>query len=228
MVQSHPVPPQFFMKKEPLDDENIDELLLEIDDKHVILNAFITMSKYLSDELIEKNLMDDQVKRNATDIKLLKEAMHKMSEKRRANEIYFEGQIYDAYSKISEIFKSAEKSLIIIDSYAEITILDIVKRLENIEVDLITKRNNLLTKQDIKKYNRQYHNVHFYYDNSFHDRYFVIDRDLVYHCGSSVNEIGKKTFSINLISDKEVCRLLLAQVDKVIKDPEKAAVGPPQ
>ena len=215
------------MKEVPIDDENIDELLLEIDDKHVILNAFVTMSKYLSDELIEKSLMDDQVKRNSSDIKILKEALQKMSEKRRANEIYFEGQIYDAYSKISEIFKSAEKSLIIIDSYADITILDIVKRMENVEVDLITKKNNLLTKQDIKKYNRQYHNVHFYYDSSFHDRYFVIDRNLVYHCGSSVNKIGKKTFSINLISDKEVCRLLLSQIDKVIKDPEKSAIPQP-
>lgn len=186
-----------------------------------IMDAFVTMSKYVSEELIEKSLRDDaQMKRNTSDIKLLKNAFKKLFAKRRANEIYFEGQIYDAYSKISEIFKSAEKSLIVVDSYADITILDIVRRMENIQVDLITKQNSLLTRQDIRKYNRQYHNVKVYYDSSFHDRYFIIDRKEVYHCGASVNKIGYKTFSITLISDQEICRMLLKKIDKIIATAE--------
>ena len=107
------------------------------------------------------------------DIKLLKESFSKLEEKKKNNEIYFNGQIYDAYSKILDIFKNAKKELIIIDSYADNKILDIIKRLK-IEVIIITKKDNLLTDQDIEKYNKQYHNLKVIYDNTFHDRYFIL------------------------------------------------------
>ena len=101
---------------------------------------------------MEKSVCEDaQVKKNTSDIKLLKDAFKKLSAKRTASGIYFEGQIYDAYSKVSEIFHSAEKSLIIIDSYADLTILDIIRRMEDIKVSIITRVNGPLTRQDIKK-----------------------------------------------------------------------------
>ena len=84
------------------------------------------------------------------------------------------------------------------------------------KVIIITKQNNLLTKQDIEKYNKQYHNLKVIYNNSFHDRYFIIDDKEVYHCGTSVNRIGYKTFSINLINDKEVLNLLQNKLNKII------------
>ena len=71
-----------------------------------------------------------------------------MEEKKKVNEIYFDGQIYDAYFKILEIFKEAKKEIIIIDGYADNTILDIIKRLK-VNVIIVTKPNNLLTKQDV-------------------------------------------------------------------------------
>ena len=134
-------------------------------------------------------------------IKILQDTFNKLEEEKKLNEIYFEGQIYDAYSKILEIFKSAKNKIIIIDSYADNTLLDIIKRLK-MDVIIITKPNNLLTQQDIIKYNKQYHNLKVYYNNTFHDRYFIIDDEMVYHCGASINRIGYKTFSINLISDE--------------------------
>lgn len=84
------------------------------------------------------------------------------------------------------------------------------------EVIIIAKPNNLLTKQDISKYNKQYHNLKVVYDNTFHDRYFIIDSKKIYHCGSSINRIGYKTFSINLISDEDVCNSLINKVNKMI------------
>lgn len=188
-----------------------------------IMDAFVTMSKYLSDELVAKSPMDDRVEQNAADIARLKAAFQKMTSHQLKNEIFFEGQVYDAYAKISEIFNSAQSSLIIIDNYADITVLDIVKRLPNVKVSLITKANNLLTKQDIKKYNLQYHNVDVYYNESFHDRYFIIDDSTVYHCGSSLNRIGNKTFSINRINDADIIRLLKAQVEHIFAHSDKAS-----
>ena len=180
-----------------------------------IMRAFVTIRKFISTNLIEQKYINNQVLKNTEDIKLLQESFQKFEEKRKDNEIYFNGQIFDAYSKIHEIFNSANEYLIIIDAYADNTLLDIIKRL-NIEVVIITKRDNLLTEQDITKYNKQYHNLKVIYDNTFHDRYFIIDKKQVYHCGTSINRIGYKTFSINIISDEEVCKSLISKVNKII------------
>ena len=180
-----------------------------------IINAFVITRKYVSNNLIEQRYINNLVLQHDSEIKLLKESFDKAEEKKKINEIYFNGQIYDAYSKIQDIFKVAIEKLIIIDSYADNTLLDIVKRL-NIEVIIITKPNNLLTKQDITKYNKQYHNLKVIYSNNFHDRYFLIDGKEAYHCGASINRIGYKTFSITMIGDKEVCNLLFDKVNKII------------
>ena len=180
-----------------------------------IINTFVIMRKYISNSLIEQNYINNLVIEHDSEIKLLKESIGKIEEKKKTNEIYFNGQIYDAYSKIQDIFKNAVKKLVIVDSYADNTILDIIKRL-NIEIIIITKKDNLLTDQDITKYNKQYHNLRVIFDNSFHDRYFLIDEKNVYHCGTSINRIGYKTFSINLISDEEVCNSLISKINKII------------
>ena len=153
-------------------------------------------------------------------IKLLQESLDKLEGKRKVNEIYFNGQFYDAYSKILEIFKRAEKTLVIIDAYADTTILDMIKRLK-VEVMIITKPNNLLTQQDITKYNEQYHNLNVYYDDTFNDRYFILDKKEVYHCGASINRIGYKTFSITLIGDNEVGKSLIEKLEKLYKENEE-------
>ena len=180
-----------------------------------IMDAFVALKHYISDNLIEQKFINNQVLKNSEDIKLLKESFQKFEEKRKINEIYFDGQIYDAYSKIQDIFKSATKKLVIIDAYADNTLLDIIKRL-NVEVTIITKKDNLLTKQDIKKYNKQYYNLKVIFNNSFHDRYFILYDNEFYHCGTSINRIGYKTFSINLVSDKEVCKILIDKVNEII------------
>ena len=82
----------------------------------------------------------------------------------------------------------------------------------NVRVILITKENNRLTNLDIEKYNKEYHNLTLIRDNSFHDRYFIIDRKEVYHSGTSINYAGTKTFSINILSDDIVKTNLMERV----------------
>ena len=171
-----------------------------------IMDAFVAMRKYISTNLLEQNYINNMLLEHEYKIKLLQDSFQKIEEKKKVNEIYFNGQIYDAYSKIQEIFKSANKSLVIIDAYVDNTILDIIKRL-NINVTIITKSNNLLTSQDIEKYNKQYNNLTVIFDNTFHDRYFILDDEIIYHCGASINRIGYKTFSITLIGDVDIKKL---------------------
>ena len=180
-----------------------------------IMRAFVTMRKYISNNLIEQKYINNLVLEDHDRLKVLEYSLNELEDKRKDSEIYFNGQIYDAYSSILNIFKEAKKSLIIIDGYADNTILDIIRRLK-IKVIIITKKDNLLTKQDIEKYNKQYNNLSVIYDNTFHDRYFIIDDDIIYHCGSSINRIGYKTFSISLISDNNIKERFIEEVMKII------------
>lgn len=180
-----------------------------------IMDAFVLFRKYISSNLMEQKYINDLVLKDHEKLEILETYLEKLEEKKKSGEIYFHWQIYDAYSKIQEIFASCKKKLIIIDSYADNTVLDIIKRLD-IDVLIITRKNNLLTKQDIIKYNSEYHNLRVVYNDTFHDRYFILDNSLVYHCGASINRIGYKTFSINLIQDRYVSLLLINRVKDML------------
>ncbi len=175
-----------------------------------IMRAFVAMRHYISDNLIEQKIINNIVLENQKDIKVMKQdisllqiSFKQFEEKKVINEVYFDGQIFDAYSKINDIFDETHDNLVIIDSYADIKLLNIIKKL-NFNVIIITSNNSTLTEQDISEYNKQYNNLRVIYNNTYHDRYFIIDNKKVYHCGASINRIGYKTFSINLLNDKEV------------------------
>ena len=180
-----------------------------------IMRAFVLMRKYISNELIEQKFINRQVLKNTEDIKLLQESFNKFEEKRKSNEIYFNGQIYDAYSKILDIIKEAKKELIIIDNYADKSILDMIRNV-NVNTTIICKEKCLLKEIDIEKYNKQYSNLKVIYNNTFHDRYIIIDKKTIYHCGTSLNHIGSKTFSINKLEDKEVIEALLNKINLLL------------
>ncbi len=167
-----------------------------------IMRAFVAMRKYLSNNLIEQQLLEKQVLSNTkriekteTELVLLQESFKKFEEKKVVNEIYFNGQIYDAYSKILDIFNEAQKEIIIIDGYADKVILDIARNI-NASIKLITFTKNTKFQSLYLKYSKQYSNLKVTYNNSFHDRYFILDQITVYHCGTSINYAGSKTFSI--------------------------------
>ena len=180
-----------------------------------IMDAFVAMRHYLSNNLLEQKYINNLVLEDHDKINKLEITLDKMQEKKVLNEIYYNGQIYDAYSKILDILNSAKKSLIIIDAYADKTLLDIIRNLK-IKIVLIVKTKSLLSKQTIEKYNKQYNNLKVIYNDTFHDRYFIIDNKIIYHCGTSLNYIGKKTFSINLLSDETIKNSLINNINNII------------
>ncbi len=179
-----------------------------------IMEAFVTMRKYISTNLMEQKYINNQVMKNTEDIKLLQESFSKFEEKKKINEIYFNGQIYDAYSKIMDIMQEAKKELILIDRYADKSVLDMIRKID-VDVVLITKENDALKQIDFDKYKRQYHNLKIIYTDTFHDRYFIIDHIIIYHCGASLNHAGSRTFSINLLEDEVVKKGLLDKIHKI-------------
>ncbi len=179
-----------------------------------IINAFVKMRHYLIENKdIYKSL-------NNINVKLLEhdEKINKIFNRFEPKEnLYLKGQIYDAYSKIIDIFKLAKEELIIIDSYADKTLLDMISKFK-VKVILITKDSERLSELDIEKYNCQYNNLKVIRNNTFHDRYFIIDKEEIYHCGSSINSVGNGTFSINKLEDDFVIKTLLNKIGDIINN----------
>ena len=118
--------------------------------------------------------------------------------------IFFDGQIYDAYSLIIDIIKKAKQKILIIDNYIDDSILKMLsKKNRNVEVIILTLQNTSLNKLDINKFNKQYPTLKVAYTNKFHDRFIVIDTKELYHCGASLKDLGKKCFAISKIEDDE-------------------------
>ena len=182
-----------------------------------IMDAFVKMRKIISSNLIEQKYINELVIKDNERINLLEESFSKLEEKEKVNHIFYEGQIYDAYSLLIDIFKGAKEEIIIIDNYADKSILDMITNL-NVKITIVTKKFNLLKDIDIKKYNRQYHNLKVIYSDKFHDRFTIIDRKNLYHSGASYKDLGNKCFAITKMEDKEYLEIILKNIgeDKCI------------
>lgn len=168
-----------------------------------IMDAFVAMRKYISTNLIEQKYINDLVLKDSKRIDLLEDAFSSFKEKN--NHIFFEGQIYDAYSLMIKIFDKAKESIIIIDNYIDKNILDILSK-TNRKVTLITNKYNNV---DYEKYKEQYNNVTLVINNSFHDRFIILDKKVLYHFGASFKDLGKKCFAITKIDSKNLLRELI-------------------
>ena len=171
-----------------------------------IIDAFVYMKRYLSFENKNSIILNHEER-----ILKLEESFDKLNEKEKINHIFYEGQIYDAYSLLIDIFKEAGKEIIIIDNYADKSILDMITNL-NVRVTIVTKKFNLLKDIDIKKYNRQYHNLKVIYSDKFHDRFVILDKKVLYHSGASFKDLGNKCFAINKIEDNEYLKNILKKI----------------
>ena len=171
-----------------------------------IIDAFVYMKRYLSFENKNSIILNHEER-----ILKLEESFDKLNEKEKINSIFYEGQIYDAYSLLIDIFKEANEEIIIIDNYADKSILDMITNL-NVEVTIVTRKFNLLKDIDIKKYNRQYHNLKIIYSDKFHDRFVIVDKKVLYHSGASFKDLGNKCFAINKIEDNEYLKNILKKI----------------
>ena len=108
-----------------------------------------------------------------------------------------------------KIFEKARSSIIIIDNYIDKNILDILSK-TNRKVILITNKYNNI---DYEKYKEQYNNVILVVNNSFHDRFIILDKKVLYHSGASFKDLGKRCFAITKIESKEILDSLLDKLE---------------
>ena len=105
---------------------------------------------------------------------------------------FFKNDIYDAYSVMMDIFNNSKEEIIIIDNYASKELLDILRDIDR-KIIIVSKNIN---KELKKKYESQYNNVTFIQNDSFHDRFIIIDKVRMFIIGASLKDIGKKCFAI--------------------------------
>ena len=145
----------------------------------MIMDTFVKMRHYINyNEYILPHkfmLLEDKVNDNT---KRIDELFDKFNPKDIAkNSLFFEGEFYDAYSLILDIFNKSKKEIIIIDNYAGKKLLDILKGTDK-NILVVSKNIDNILKD---KYEKQYSNITFINNDSFHDRFIIIDRDKYIH-----------------------------------------------
>lgn len=176
-----------------------------------IVNTFIEMRKFLiQNGQIFERLTNIEYKLLEHDKKFNEVFNQLQVEENIKQKIFFEGQIYDAYSLIIDIIKKANKKILIIDNYIDDSVLKMLtKKNNNVEVVILTSDKSNIQQIDIQKFNKEYPILKVAKTNKFHDRFIIIDNEEMYHLGASIKDLGKKCFGINKIEDVEIIEKIL-------------------
>ena len=176
-----------------------------------IMNTFVEMRKFLIQNWqIFERLTNIEYKLLEHDKKFNEVFNQLQVEENIKQKIFFEGQIYDAYSLIIDIIKKANKKILIIDNYIDDSVLKMLtKKNNNVEVVILTSDKSNIQQIDIQKFNKEYPILKFAKTNKFHDRFIIIDNEEMYHLGASIKDLGKKCFGINKIEDVEIMEKIL-------------------
>ena len=176
-----------------------------------IMNAFVEMRKFLMQNgNIFERLTSVEYKLIEHDKKFDNIFNKLQLEDNIKQRIFFDGQIYDAYSLIIDIIKRAKKKILIIDNYIDDSILKmLIKKNKNVEVVILTSKKSNINNLDIKKFNKEYPILKVAKTDKFHDRFVIIDNIEMYHLGASIKDLGKKCFGINKIEDTRIINSIL-------------------
>ena len=179
-----------------------------------IMNSFVEMRKFLlSNREMFARLDRVELKQLETDKKLEEVFDYIATTKEVKQKIFFNGQIYDAFSLMVELVEKAGTELILIDNYVDINTLNILsKKKDGVNVLIVTSGNGNLTEKDIAKFNSQYPKLTVKISKDFHDRFLIIDRKEVYHIGASIKDAGKKSFGITKLEEQDLIDSLLGKV----------------
>ncbi|MCR4648877.1 MAG: ORF6N domain-containing protein [Lachnospiraceae bacterium] len=186
-----------------------------------IMRAFVEMRKFLATNSLILNRIDDlEVKQleyqKSTDEKFDKVFQYIEDHAESEQKIFFDGQIYDAFSLITSIIQKAQNEIILIDGYVDVDTLNILaKKNVGVDVKIYTYANARLTNRDSANFNAQYPTLTMKKTQVFHDRFIILDGKTAYHIGASIKDAGKKCFGISLIDDPVVVVDLLNRLKTV-------------
>ena len=190
-----------------------------------IMKTFVEMRKYLAGNSmllekvnhIEKQQIQAEIRQENFE-KLTNDRFDKVfdyieAHKEDNQKIFYDGQIFDAFSLITQLVQQARKDIILIDGYVDVVTLNIMaKKKDGVNVTFYTLPSAKLTSRDIANFNTQYPTLDVKRTTAFHDRFLIIDGNIGYHMGASIKDAGKKCFGINRIEDVSVINDLVSRV----------------
>jgi hypothetical protein len=175
-----------------------------------IIDAFIEMRKFIqANGQIFQRLDRVELKQIETD-KRVDKVFEIMESKNSVPDqgIFFEGQIFDAYNFVSDLFRCAEKAIVIVDNYVDDTVLfHLTKIKKSVQVRIVTKSISDQFRLDMKKFQEQYFTIEVKEAKDIHDRFIILDDEIVYHFGASLKDLGRKLFGFTKM-DKAGLKLL--------------------
>lgn len=193
-----------------------------------IMDTFVEMRRFLaSNSLMFERINELEVRQleyqRSADEKFDKIFDYISEHEESPQKIFFDGQIYDAFSLMTELVAKAKEKLVLIDNYVDIGTLNILaKKKKNVEAVIYTFKGTKLSKKDIDNFNSQYPILKIRYTNVFHDRFLIIDDVCAYHIGASVKDAGKKCFGISMILDRKIVKDILERLNIETENEEKS------
>lgn len=119
--------------------------------------------------------------------------------------VFFDGQVFDAYSFVSDLVRTAKESIVLVDNYIDDTVLTLLsKKNTNVQCHILTKNISKQLMLDVEKFNAQYPTLKITPFDKAHDRFLIIDQRDVYHIGASLKDVGKKWFAFSKMDKDSV------------------------
>ena len=118
--------------------------------------------------------------------------------------VFYNGQFWDARALVLSLVSLAKRSLILIDNWANTEVLDLfAKKRKGVRLTIFTSEHydkkhvphRKISDADIKTFNAQYPKLAVRYNESFHDRFLIIDDKELYLIGASLKDLGSKCFA---------------------------------
>lgn len=186
-----------------------------------IMNTFVEMRRFISSNaLLFEKVSDIELKQlqyqKSTDERFDKVFQYIEDHAESEQKVFFDGQIYDAFSLITSIIQKAQKEIILIDGFVDLATLNILaKKNTGVDVKVYTYASARLTNTDVANFNAQYPNLTVKKTQVFHDRFIILDGKTAYHIGASLKDAGRKCFGISLLGDPGLVTDLLNRLSTV-------------
>jgi len=165
-----------------------------------VIRAFVEMKKFIvNNAALFQRLDKIELKQIESDQKFdqIFKALEDKSIKPKQG-IFYDGQIFDAHTFVSDLIRSAKKSIILLDNYVDDTVLTLlIKRGGNVSATIFSKGISKQLALDLKKHNEQYSSIEIKEFKNAHDRFLIIDKNIIYHFGASLKDLGKKWFAFS-------------------------------
>lgn len=193
-----------------------------------IMDSFVEMRRFFANNsLLFERISNIELRQmeyqKETDEKIGRIFKYITQSEESAQKIFFDGQIYDAFSLIVGLIQKAEHEITLVDGYVDVRTLNLLsKKKEQIYVTVYTQESTRLTKMDCENFNAQYPTLEVKYTRAFHDRFLIIDRETAYHVGASLKDAGKKCFGISLIQDVKIIKDILQRLELETEERDEA------